>query len=102
MVKRSCQSLYIFGNVWRQAAPDLKQTGEGCIDEAVQLVTLVEELHAVGGSTGNYWKDLKLIGVEQKCLTFTHWKGCLQNHGLNRDKRWRDMRNALTVAPGVI
>jgi len=98
-VRRGLQSLDSYHNVWRQAVPDWAQAGYGCSDEAIGLHALVSDLHAQGRSSGDYLDDLKLIGVEQRCLTFVHWHGCFIGHRLNRDNDWKFIARVLTSSP---
>jgi hypothetical protein len=98
-VRRGSQTLDSYYNAVRQAAPDWASDGEGCSGEAIGLHTLVSDLHAQGRSSGDYLDDLKLAGVEQRCLTFCHWHGCMIGHKLNRDNDWKFLARALTSSP---
>jgi len=101
-VRRGPQSLDTYYNTWRQAVPDWASAGFGCSDEAIGLHTLVSDLHAQGRSSGDYSNDLKLAGVEQRCLTFVHWHGCMIGHKLNRDNDWKFLARVLTSSPFYI
>lgn len=98
-VRRGLQSLDSYYNTWRQAVPDWASAGFGCSDEAIALHKRVSNLHSQGRSSGDYLDDLKLAGVEQRCLTFVHWHGCLIGHRLNRDNPWRFAARVLTSSP---
>jgi len=98
-VRRGLQTLDNYYNAWRQAVPDWAQAGFGCSDEALGLATVMNDLHARGHSSGDYLEDLKIAGVEQRCLTFVHWHGCMIGHKLNRDNDWKFLARILTSSP---
>jgi len=77
VVRHSPIALKAFGRAWRLAAPDIKNLGDGCSDEAVPLTALLLDLELRGESTNNTWQDLTRLGVEQQCLTFARWRSCL-------------------------
>mmetsp|Transcript_38041 Transcript_38041/g.106916 ORF Transcript_38041/g.106916 Transcript_38041/m.106916 type:complete len:502 (-) Transcript_38041:32-1537(-) len=98
-VRRGLESHHRYYNAWRQAVPDWAQAGYGCSCEATPLASLLVDMHAKGQSSGDYFEDLKLAGVEQKCLTFVHWHGCFVGHKLNRDNEWKFIARILQSSP---
>jgi len=82
VVRRAEQALDVYEAAWLQAAPDIKSMGEGCSDEAVPLIAMLDDMEASGGSTGNTWSDLTRMGVEQQCLTYVRWRNCFTGTSL--------------------
>jgi len=85
MVRRSVRDLDTFFDAWRQAAPDWYHTGEGCSCEGTALLTIMEELEAVGRSSGDYYEDLKRANVDAQCVTMVSWRNCFVGSHLNTD-----------------
>jgi len=74
-MRKAPAALDHYRRLWTVSAPDVRN--EGCSDEAVPVNALLLDLADRGMSTGNMWKDLEELGVEQSCLTFVSWRNCL-------------------------
>lgn len=101
IVRRSVSAYEAYYNVWRQAAPDMRAMGEGCSDETVPLLALVEEFQSTGRSTGNYLEDLTLMGVEQNCNQLVSWRNCFAGTKLNRDWNLPFLANVIVDVLGL-
>lgn len=79
-VARAGAGLRRFSKVWAKVAPDVRN--EGCSDETVPVTALLQDLEDRGESTGDPWRDLKQMGVEQACPTFVSWRHCFRGSEL--------------------
>jgi len=92
VVRRASSALEIFARSWMDAAPDV-DGAEGCSDEAVPLTAMLHDIEARGASTGNTWKDLTRLGVEQNCLTYVRWRNCFAGTELDLRSAASDIQN---------
>lgn len=85
VVQQASPALDLYEQSWQKAAPDIRQSGDGCSDEAAPLTSLLLDIEKAGKSTGDPLQDMKQNGIEQECLTFAHWRHCLSGSLLNLD-----------------
>mmetsp|Transcript_37824 Transcript_37824/g.67412 ORF Transcript_37824/g.67412 Transcript_37824/m.67412 type:complete len:377 (-) Transcript_37824:9-1139(-) len=93
IVENAAAALIIYEGVWAEAAPDVDM-GEGCSDEAVPVIAILNSLDAAGRSSGNTWTDLTRLGVEQDCLTYVRWRNCFKDSELDMTSMFKDLKTA--------
>lgn len=77
-VRMSELALNTFQTAWRLSAPDVKDGGDGCSDEAVVGTAILLDVEQRGMSTLNPWQAFEDDGVEQSCLTWLRWRNCFR------------------------
>lgn len=82
-VRMSSLALSAFQTAWRVSAPDIKDGGDGCSDEAIVGTALLLDVEERGLSTENPWADLEAANVDQNCLTWLRWRNCFRKTPLD-------------------